>query len=177
MCNCVPKIAKYAHFCRRKHNKRVSKFCTIFRPFCTFLRKFVHSFFISNMNRSPARFLKTIGTFWGMSVPTLKFFRIFFRGYKSQKQPVGFFLVPENACIIKLPAQQLAVPSQVSAPKSFVEYIPDWSMVIHSQCSQVGLSRRAFVENLPSNARIFVILPVYLRFWTHSECYCAVWDS
>ena len=21
MCNCVPKIAKYAHFCRRKHNK------------------------------------------------------------------------------------------------------------------------------------------------------------
>ena len=105
MCNCVPKIAKYAHFCRRKHNKRVSKFCTIFRPFCTFLRKFVHSFFISNMNRSPARFLKTIGTFWGMSVPTLKLFLILFRGYKSQKQPVGFFLVPENACIIKLPAQ------------------------------------------------------------------------
>ena len=105
MCNCVPKIAKYAHFCRRKHNKRVSKFCTIFRPFCTFLRKFVHSFFISNMNRSPARFLKTIGNFWGMSVLTLKLFLILFRGYKSQKQPVGFFLVPENACIIKLPAQ------------------------------------------------------------------------
>ena len=105
MCNCVPKIAKYAHFCRRKHNKRVSKFCTIFRPFCTFLRKFVHSFFISNMNRSPARCLKTIGTFWGMSVLTLKLFLILFRGYKSQKQPVGFFLVPENACIIKLPAQ------------------------------------------------------------------------
>ena len=105
MCNCVPKIAKYAHFCRRKHNKRVSKFCTIFRPFCSFLRTFVHSFFISNMNRSPARFLKTIGTFWGMSVLTLKLFLILFRGYKSQKQPVGFFLVPENACIIKLPAQ------------------------------------------------------------------------
>ena len=50
-------------------------------------------------------FLKTIGTFWGMSVLTLKLFLILFRGYKSQKQPVGFFLVPENACIIKLPAQ------------------------------------------------------------------------
>ena len=100
-----PKNCKNAHFCRRKHNKRTSKFCTIFWPFCTFVRKFVHSFFISNRNRSPARFLKTIGTFWGMSVPILKLFLILFRGYKSQKQPVGFFLVPESACIIKLPAQ------------------------------------------------------------------------
>ena len=32
-------------------------------------------------------------------------------------------------------------------------------------------SRRAFVENRPSNARIFVILPVYLWFWARSERY------
>ena len=92
MCNCVPKIAKYAHFCRRKHNKRVSKFCTIFRPFCTFLRKFVHSFFISNMNRSPARFLKTIGTFWGMSVLTLKLFLILLEGISHKNSLQDFFL-------------------------------------------------------------------------------------
>ena len=30
-------------------------------------------------------------------------------------------------------------------------------------------SRRAFGENSPSKARIFVILPVYLRFWACSE--------
>ena len=30
-------------------------------------------------------------------------------------------------------------------------------------------SRRAFVENSPSKARIFVILPVYMWFWAHSE--------
>ena len=35
MCNCVPKIAKYGHFCSKNHNKRASKFCTFFRPFCT----------------------------------------------------------------------------------------------------------------------------------------------
>ena len=38
-------------------------------------------------------------------------------------------------------------------------------------------SRRAFVENRPSNARIFVILPVYLWFWAHSERYWAVWQT
>ena len=30
-------------------------------------------------------------------------------------------------------------------------------------------SRRAFVENSPSKARIFVILPVYMWFWARSE--------
>ena len=30
-------------------------------------------------------------------------------------------------------------------------------------------SRRAFGENSPSKARIFVILPVYMWFWAHSE--------
>ena len=38
-------------------------------------------------------------------------------------------------------------------------------------------SRWAFVENRPSNARIFVILPVYLWFWARSERYWGVWQT
>ena len=38
-------------------------------------------------------------------------------------------------------------------------------------------SRRAFVENRPSNARLFVILPVFLWFSAHSERYWAIWQT
>ena len=47
---------------------------------------------------------------------------------------------------------------------------PAWLFYLKLMLQQVyrraRLSRRAFVENRLSNARIFVILPVYLRFWT-----------
>ena len=54
--NCVSKIAKYAHFCRKNHNmnKRASKFCTFFRPFVHFWENLYISLFVSNRNRSPA---------------------------------------------------------------------------------------------------------------------------
>ena len=54
--NCVSKIAKYAHFCRKNHNmnKRASKFCTFFRPFVHFWENLYIPLFVSNRNRSPA---------------------------------------------------------------------------------------------------------------------------
>ena len=42
--------------------------------------------------------------------------------------------------------------------------VPKWPVY-----GQARPSRRAFVENSLSKARIFVILPVYMWFWTRSE--------
>ena len=45
--NCVSKIAKYAHLCRKNHNKRASKFCTFFRPFVHFWENLYIPLFVS----------------------------------------------------------------------------------------------------------------------------------
>ena len=55
------------------------------------------------------------------------------------------------------------------------EQLHGFLVTSHQQCTQVY--RRAFEENRPSNARIFVILPVYLWFLACSEHYRAAWQT
>ena len=52
--NCVEKIAKYAHFGRKNHNIRASKFCTLLRIFVHYWENLYITLFSPNRNRYPA---------------------------------------------------------------------------------------------------------------------------
>ena len=74
-------------------------------------------------------------------------------------------LMPSRNTCALIQERSLLVATNVIFPaRRQVTSVPKWPVY-----GRARPSRRAFGENSPSKARIFVILPVYMWFWARSE--------
>ena len=85
---------------------------------------------------------------------------------RQKKTIIPYLISPSIYAVMHVLELDLAVESASHQYEwgNELSSVPKWPVY-----GRARPSRRAFVENSPSKARIFVILPVYMWFWARSE--------